>query len=114
MLKITQRQMDQLAAPTMQKLERTCLEHLKKTDPKRFDVPDTTTLRVDIRRHIKDSRHLAFQFDASILEYVRICLRRRTDYPTLMERADVRAIFDDPDLPETEKLYLAENLLSKP
>ena len=114
MLTITQKQMDALAVPLMKRLEPACLEHLRKSDPARFGGPPSDELRANIARFIQESRHFDFQRNASIMEYVRLCIVHKTGYQSLMASPKVSDIFRKPGLNEVEKLYLVEIALRRP
>ena len=114
MLTITQKQMDALAVPLMKRLEPACLEYFRKSDPERFNGALGDALRPDIARFIQESRHFDFQRNASIMEYVRLCIVHKTNYESLMARPKVSDIFRKPELNEVEKLYLVEKTLRRP
>ena len=71
-----------------------------------METADIEELRHQISRLVEEAREFNFRRDASIVEYVRICIRFCTNYSTLIQHGGVLQMVQTSEFTEEEKLYL--------
>lgn len=106
---VRQEQLDALAAPLIADVQQLCFNYICQ-ERVLANQSEVDVLQEAVEHFVREAGLFGFRLDSSICEYVRICVRYRTDRASIVADDRLKKILGDVQLHETEKLYLISRI----